>query len=179
MSSIGGQAGEAVADGGPAMSIGILAVQLPGYLNRTQMMTRSGLHRMEIASLHRWVDYPDRMVQQVLGDNLQVLMPRAHVVNVPWPAGLKPDLTVSVHFLELIGTTDGQVLLGAIWRIAGPGRQAMAPSHRTRLAVPMSGRGFDALAAAHSRVLSDLCREIADTLGTMRSGEAGQHRPAS
>ena len=44
------------------LTIGIRPVELPGYMNRTQMVTRTGPHRLEVSSLHRWADYPDRMV---------------------------------------------------------------------------------------------------------------------
>ena len=39
-----------------------------------------------------------------------------------------------------------------------------SPSHRTILSESMTGTGFDDLAAAHSRALEALCREVADVL---------------
>jgi uncharacterized protein len=179
LSSISGMPGEAVAESNRAVSIGIGPLQLPGYLNRTQMMTRVGLHQLEISSLHRWVDYPDRLIQQILGDNLQVLLPHARVVNPPWPAGLKPDIIVSVQFLELIGTADRQVLLRAIWRVTDAAQLPAEQSHRITLAEPMSDTGFDELAAAHSRVLATLCRAVADNLPTSRPADTGQSDPTN
>lgn len=173
LSAISDPAGEGTAGGNRSINIGIQTVELPVYLNRTQMMTRSGLNRIEISSLHRWVNYPDRLVQQILGDNLQILIPHARVVNVPWPAGFKADITVSVHFLELIGTSDRQVLLGAVWQINAADQPSAVPSHRTILAEPMPGTGFDDLAAAHSRALAALCRTIAGTLNADRPGDSG------
>ena len=177
LSAISRTAEEGIVEGNRPINIGIQPVQLPGYFNRTQMMTRSGRHELQVSSLHRWVDYPDRLVQQILGDNLQVLMPHARVVNFPWPVGFKPDITVSVHFLELIGTSDGQMLLGAVWRIT-PAGQLSVPSHRTILAEPMPGKGFDDLAAAHSRVLAILCRAVADTLHANQEALSGQVPPS-
>lgn len=164
LSSISGQASEADASGNLDITIGIRPVELPGYIDRTQMVIRTKPHQLEISSLHRWADYPDRLVQQILGENLQALMPHARVVNVPWPVGLKPDVTVSFHFLELIGTADKKMLLGAVWTIAGAAPQSVVQTHRMTLAEPMSGKGFDDLAAAHSQVLEALCREVAKGL---------------
>jgi len=150
------------ADGNLTKTIGINPIELPGYLNRAQMVKRTGPNQLEVSSRHRWADYPDRMVQRVFGDNIQMLMADARVYSAPWPAGIKPDVTVDVTFLELIGTTDKKMLLNAVWTITGKG--SPSPTHRTTLSETIAGAGFDDLAAAHSRVVEVLCREVADTL---------------
>jgi uncharacterized lipoprotein YmbA len=150
------------ADGNRSKTIGVNPIELPGYLNRVQMVQRTGPNQLEVSSRHRWADFPDRMIQRVLGENLQMLMADARVYSAPWPAGLKPDITVDVIFLELIGTTDKKMLLSAVWTITGSGDPSL--SHRTTLSETITGAGFDDLAAAHSRVLEVLCRKVADTL---------------
>ncbi len=164
LSSITGQMAEMEAGGNNNITIGILPVELPGYINRTQMVTRTGPHQLAISSLHRWADYPDRLVQQALGENLQALMPHARVASAPWPVGMKPDVTVSFQFLEMIGTSDREMRLNAVWTTAKERSLSMVVPHQTILAEPMSGLGFDELVAAHSRVLEALCREVAEVL---------------
>ena len=129
-----------------AKIVGIRPIELPGYINRTPMVKRTGPNQIEIASFHRWADYPDRMIQRVLAENLQLLMADARVYSVPWPAGLKPDVTVDFSFLELIGTTDNKMMLSTVWTITGSG--GPSPYHRTTLSETMTGTGFDDLAAA-------------------------------
>ena len=143
-------------------TVGVNPIELPGYLNRVQMVKRTGPNQLEVSSRHRWADYPDRMIQRVFGDNLQMLMADARVYSAPWPAGFKPDVTVDVTFLELIGTTDKKMLLSATWTIIGNGDPS--PPHRTSLSETISGAGFDDLAAAHSRALESLSRDVAESL---------------
>jgi uncharacterized lipoprotein YmbA len=157
-----GPTSPADADGKRAMTVGIRPIELPGYINRVQMVKRTGQNQLEIASYHRWADYPDRMIQRVLGENLQLLMADARVYSAPWPAGLKPDVTVDFTFLELIGTTDKKMMLSALWTVTGKGDPS--PFHRTTLSETMAGTGFDDLAAAHSRALEILSRDVAETL---------------
>lgn len=147
-----------------ALTIGIRSVELPGYMERTQMVIRTGPHQLEVSSLHRWADYPDRMVQQALNENLQMLLPSARVVGSPSPMGLEADIVLSFHFLELIGTADKRMLLSVRWTIVGEGIPSSVQSHRTTLSETLSGPGFDDLAAAHERVLERLSREVAETL---------------
>lgn len=150
------------------MTIGIRPVILPGTINRTQMVIRDGAYRLSISSLHRWADYPDRLVQRLLAENLQLLMPDAHIVNTPWPAGLKPDFSIAFDFLELIGTDDEKMHLNVEWRIVSADPRAADQYHRTTLVEPMDGSGYDGLAAAHSRVLEALCREVARRLRALQ-----------
>lgn len=165
LSPISGQAADT--GGAGAVTIGVRTVELPGYINRTEMVTRSGPHRLEVSSLHRWADYPDRLVQQVLGENLQALLPGASVVNSPWPVGLKPDITLFFQFKELMATGDGKMLLRAVWTVRKGDPPFTAQSHRAVLTESVPGPGFDQLAAAHSRVLESLCRMVAESLPPM------------
>lgn len=162
--SISGQLTGTDADGKVPITIGIRPVELPGYINRTQMVTRTGSHQLVISSLNRWADYPDRLVQQIIADNLQVLMPHARVINAPWPVDLKPAIIVSFQFQELIGTADKQMLLSAVWTIAGVAPPITEQSRRVVIEESVPGSGFDDLAAAHSQVLEALCREVAREL---------------
>jgi uncharacterized lipoprotein YmbA len=151
--------------GGPRSRIvAVGPIQLPSYVNRLQMVMRNGTNELEIFEFHRWADYPDRLVPQVLEDNLQVLLPQARVVGQPFPAGLRPDVTVSVRFGEWIGTADKKMRLWATWTVRSDGEPATERSWQTRISEPISGSGFKALAAAHSRALEKLCREVALTL---------------
>lgn len=159
---IAGQGSPTESEGDRTMTVGIRPIGLPGYVNRVQMVRRIGQNQLEVSSFHRWADYPDRMIQRVLGENLQILMADARVYSAPWPAGLEPDVTVDFTFLELIGSTEKSMLLSALWTITGKGDPW--PSHRTTLSETMTGTGFDDLATAHSRALEALCREVADAL---------------
>jgi uncharacterized lipoprotein YmbA len=154
-------------------TIGIHPLELPGYVNRTYMTTRSSQHQLEMSSLHRWAEYPDRMVQRVLGDNLRVLLPRARVVDPPWPVGLHADFSLAVQFRELIKTPENDVLLSASWTITDMAEPSAMQSHRIVLAEPVEGSGYDDLAAAHSRALEELCRSIASTLEPVIANSSG------
>lgn len=145
--------------------IGIRPVELPGYLNRLQMVTRSGSNELAVATFHRWADYLDRLVQQSLSENLQELLPDARVISAPWPMGMQPEIILSFQFLELVGTDAGEVVLNAVWVVNDTPPDGAARSYRTVMTVPIDGGGYDGLAKAHSRALERLSREVADSLG--------------
>ena len=152
------------ADGAVNVTIGIRTVELPGVINRTQMVKRTSSNQLEIASFYRWADYPDRMVKRVLNENLQRIMADARVFSAPWTTGITPDVMLDFAFLELIGTTDGTMLLSTVWTQTTSGDPSTAQFHRTSLSAAINGSGFDDLADAHNRVLEALCREVAKSL---------------
>lgn len=146
---------------GAPLVIGISSVDIPGYVNRLQMVTRSGDNNVRISETRRWADYPDRLVKRVIGENLQALIPDSHVFNAPWPPAIRPDVMVSFSFVELVGTSDRQVILNVNWTLAPTASPDTAQAFQTLVTEPLNGSGFDALAAAHSRALEKLCREVA------------------
>ncbi|WP_419662508.1 conserved uncharacterized protein, DUF330 [Desulfosarcina variabilis str. Montpellier] len=163
LNPIAPSAGETQYDNHRNQIIGIRPVDLPGIIDRIQMVTRSGPYQLAISSSHRWADYPNQLIQQAIGENLQLLMPDSRVISAPWPMGLKPDVTVTVKFYELIGTEDKKVQLNALWTITAAD-PAFMDSHRINLTEPLTGTGYEELAAAHSRVLAVFCRKMADSL---------------
>ena len=162
---VGPEASSSVAmDAKATKIVAVYPVELPDSVNRIQMVRRSGSNRLEISAFNRWADYPDRLVQQVVEENLQMLAPHARVVHHPWPTGVKPDVTVHFQFRELVGTIDKEMLLTAVWSVISSHNPAEEQVRRTTLSEPIPGSGFDDLAAAHSSVLAALCREVAAVL---------------
>lgn len=156
-----GESRAGIMDASQSRIVAVGPIQLPNYVNRIQMVRRDGSSELEISEFDRWADFPDRLVSAVLEDNLQALLPRARVVSHPLPVGLKPDVTVTVRFGELIGSADNEMRLRAMWTVRKESEPGAERSWRTRLSEPIDGTGFKALADAHSRVLEMLCREIA------------------
>jgi len=147
-----------------ATRVGIGPIELPGIVSRVQMVRQVDANRMEISAFNRWADYPDRLVQGVLEQNLILLLPGAQVMSSPWPVGFKPDVILSIQFIQFIGTTDKRVRLDVDWTVSFNDQRSSTETYRRTFIEPMSGAGFDDLAAAHSRVLATFCREVAPTL---------------
>ncbi len=146
------------------MVIGIRSVVVPGYLARTQMMRRTSAYRLEISPYHRWANYLDRLVQQLIEENLNTLLPRFQFVNVPWPIGCKPDFSLSLQIGSLIANADQTVSLSAVWSLFRDDKSIAIGPRQTILSVPMADKGFESLAEAHSEVLAELCRQMASAI---------------
>jgi len=98
----------------------------------------------------------------VLGENLARLLPSEQVQVFPWGRAFTPDAQVLVEITQLEGTLGANSILTARWRILGrAGTEVRAGT--SRLSEP-TGKDYESLVAAHSRLLGALSRDIAEAL---------------
>ena len=103
----------------------VAAVRLPEYLERPQLVTRSGDNRLQLEEFHQWGGNLGKDLTRVMAENLSLLLGSDAVVAAPHTQRTRPDYRV-----ESRGAA-----LRARRRCAGaPGRQVVAPARRGRLA---------------------------------------------
>lgn len=152
------------AAGGQDLKVGVRAVELPRYLERPQIVTRASANRLELAEFHQWGAPLRLAMPAVLGENLARLLPSEQVQVFPWGRSFTPDAQVLVEVTQLEGALNTNSVLSARWRILGrSGTEVRAGT--SRLSEP-SGKDYESLVAAHSRLLGALSREIAEALRT-------------
>jgi len=144
------------------LRVGVRAVELPRYLERSQIVTRASANRLELAEFHQWGAPLRIAVPAVLAENLARLLPSDQVQVFPWGRSFTPDAQVLVEITQLEGALNADTTLTARWRILGrAGAEVRAGT--SRLSEP-SGRDYESLVAAHSRLLGALSRDIAEAL---------------
>jgi uncharacterized lipoprotein YmbA len=146
------------------VGLGLGRVRLPGYLDRPQIVTRDGEHRLEVATLDRWAEPLDESVARVTAANLARLLGTGRVQRHPWRDPQAVELSVDLDLLRFDGSRGGSVRLEAVYRLRGPGGIL---ERSTAIEEPSDGRGYTELAAAMSRALASLAREIADAAATL------------
>ena len=148
------------------LAVEVMPVRLPEVLQRPQMVMARG-SALELSETHRWGSPLDRDMQRVLAENLGLLLGSDAVVPSPYGGRVAATLRVEVDVQRLDARDGGDLVLQATWMVwpAAGGRALLL--RRTTLREPLPGTDPDALAAAHSRILGNLSREIADGLRTI------------
>jgi hypothetical protein len=148
------------ATGGPAIGVG--PIKVAEYLDRPQIVTRKGDHAIDLAEFDRWGEPLSESISRVVAMNLGRLLGSERVMRHLWrEADL--DARVAIDVRRLDGPPAGPLVLEAHWRV----RQASGVVERvTHLEEPVEATGFDALAAAASRALFALSKEIAGAIGS-------------
>jgi uncharacterized lipoprotein YmbA len=165
------RAAATAAEAAPEAVIGVLPVEVPGWIDRPQITSRAAGGQVVADEFARWGEPIARGIERVVAENLAALLPGRRIVRAPWagyePVVYKVDLTVT----ELARQADGTVLLEARWAIIGRDRSTLVQrraSHRS--ASPAIGAA--ALVAAQSEVLEMLSREIAEALAALPASPA-------
>jgi uncharacterized lipoprotein YmbA len=149
-----------------ALTLGLRPVQLPEYLDRSQIVTRAGENMLQLAELDQWASPLREDVTRVLAADLASLVPAERVVVFPWPRDYPLDYEVSVEVTRFDGTPGGACALLAQWTIFRPGGKDLLATGRFSHTEP-AGPSFATLVAAESRLLATLGRDVATAIAAI------------
>jgi uncharacterized lipoprotein YmbA len=172
---------EATAPDGVAIGVG--PITLPKYLDRPQMVTGVSSNELAQANLDQWGGDLNDNITRVLAANLSNLLQTDRVSLYPWKDGAPIDYQVSLDVTQFEQDAGGNTVLSAFWSVVGkdgavltmrrssyksagaqPGSQAGAATTSDS----GSGRPYDAIAAAMSRDLEALSRDIATAIAGLK-----------
>jgi len=153
------------AERGIAVAIGPVAI--PDYLNRPQILTRSGPRELKLAEFERWAGSLEEDVSRVLAENLSVLLSPDNVTVLRWGRDAYPfpaEYRVGIDVTRFEGTFGESVSLAVRWTVYREEDKKILSAHESTVKEPVEGQDYDALVGAMSRALADLSREIAGAI---------------
>lgn len=145
----------------PALGLAVGPIELPRYLDRDEVVTRTAAHELVPWDDHRWGGSLRDDVLRVLGDDLGTLLGTTRVAVYPVEARFPVSYRVLLDVLEFEGVPGQSVTLRVRWTVAdGTSGLALAIA-QSRVDQPIAGPSFDALVAAQSAALGSVTHEIA------------------
>lgn len=144
-----------------AISVG--PVSIPTELDRPQIVVNEGPYRVRLDETRRWAAPLQDEIGGAVVANLSALLGATRVTRFPATAATDADYRVAIEVQTFESVPDSSATLVAVWRIRRTDGDKTVTG-RTSVREPVSGADYDALAAAHSRALETLSRDIADAL---------------
>jgi uncharacterized protein len=149
----------AAGDASTAGVIGLGPVEIPGYLDRPQIVTGGPANQLYLDEFNRWAEPLRDSITQVLAEDLASDLPADHVVAFPWNRALAPDYVVEVGIGRFHVGEDGKSELRASWQVLSRGKPVSIKQSRI---VEAAGTGdYGKMVAAQNRSLAVLAGEIA------------------
>jgi uncharacterized lipoprotein YmbA len=145
------------------LALGVGPVRLPAYLDRPQLVTRTGRDALNLSEFDLWAEPLKAGVPRVLGDNLVALLGTNRVTAFPWGRSHAVQYQIAVDVTRFEGAAGGDVVLGARWRILGREGAELVAKQAT-ITEATGAAGSDALVAAMNRALGALSRDLAAAL---------------
>ena len=145
-----------------AASIFVGPVIVPESVDRAPMVLRIGPNQADVRDDHRWAEPLKHAIPRVVSENL---MRELNTTRVSWSrlgAGQPVDYRVAIDVQRFDSSLDQGAAIDAAWTVT-PAKGA-ARSGRSSIAEPAASKDPAGVAAAHSRALERLAKEIAAAL---------------
>ncbi len=160
---------ERPADIGQEVAVGVGPVELPDYLDRPQIVTRSGQNELNLAEFDRWGEPIKDNATEVLAENLAVLLPSKKISVYPWKRSTLVNYQVAVKVTRFDRAEGGETVLRARWSLLN-GEGAELLSRESHYAESASGEGYAATVAAMNRALAQFSRDVANAINGLKGG---------
>jgi len=152
---------------GQDLVIGVGPIKFPEYLDRAEIVTRSGSNKITLSHFDLWAGSLAEDFNQVLAENLSVLLSTENVIVYP---RLRPGLAkyqITMDVIRFDGSLGGDVSLIVRWAILEGKERKTVSVRKSTIIEPSGAQGYEAMVAANSRALEKLSREIAEAIRTL------------
>ena len=141
-------------------TIGIGPVTVPELLDRSQMITRSSDHTVNIAESQQWASSLQDNLLQTLTRNLSSLQSNNIVRPYPWSVHGKVDLQVIVDFIRFDTSPGKSANLEANWTIKNESTHAVLKSGHSVINRAISDSTYPGTVHALSKILGEFSQEL-------------------
>ena len=143
------------------VAIGVGPVTLPQYVNRPQIVTGDSGPELQSASFAQWAEPLEDNFARVLAENLSILLATDRVAIFPWKGPISINYQVVIEVTRFLGKTGEDASLVALWSIVGKNGKEVLVSRKSSFNEPTGAQDYEALAAALSRTVASLSRDVA------------------
>jgi uncharacterized lipoprotein YmbA len=141
------------------ISVAVGPVTLPASVDRPQFLIQAGPNRVTIDEYDRWAAPLDDSISRVVAGDLAILLGTQRVFQSS-SASFNPAFRVTIDVQRFESAPSQYALIEALWTVRRMADGQINTGH-TLAREPVQGKDFDLLAAAHSRALEQLSRDIA------------------
>ena len=154
-------ASTATADANPPARYGVLVgpVSVPASVDRQEFVVQVAPNRVDIDEFNRWAAPLHDSIARTIAGDLSELLQTPDVAVAPF-ANFDPVYRVTIDVQRFESVPGDSVRIDAVWvvRRAAGGRPSAG---RTSWKEAVTGKDYEALAAAHSRALAKVSADIA------------------
>ena len=169
---------------GAGATLAVGPVEIPDYLDRQAIVTRSGANELVFAEFDRWGGSLEREITRSLSESLADRLASRNIAVSPWrsvalaPAASGYRAGVSISRFE--GVAGQSVVLQARWELTSlaGGAQRVLAAREATVTEKMDGEGYDAVVAAMQRAVVRFGQEMAEGVAgaTQAAGALGASR---
>jgi uncharacterized lipoprotein YmbA len=146
---------------GEGMYLEIGPVMVPTYLERPQIVTRTGMNELQVEDFHLWAESFEQNVTRVMAENLSAALSTNRIEFYPVQQSSPVDYRISVDIVQFEADQAGKVVLIARWQILDHDGEPVLPLQRSRFEETIELVNYSGIAAGMSRLLGKLSQQLA------------------
>ena len=145
----------------PAIFVGPVIV--PESVDRTPMVIRKGANEVDIEDFHRWAEPLKTAIPRVVAETLMRELGTSRVLAARAASGSPVDYRVAIEIQRFDSSLQSGAIVDAYWTIT-PTKGGAAKTGRTVAQEPAPTPNHAGVAAAHSKALERVAKDIAAAL---------------
>jgi uncharacterized lipoprotein YmbA len=148
-------------------------VELPDYVDRPQIVTRTGANELLIAEFDRWGGSLENLVTASLVATLRERLAPQQIAVAPWRSAILSGgaiYRVSVTVSRFDGVPGNSVVLQARWELISQigGKEESLGVKEASVTGEVDGPGYDALVAAMQKALVQFAQQMGDSVAATK-----------
>jgi hypothetical protein len=152
------------------LSVVVGPVSVPAVVDRPQIVVRVGPNQVRPDEFNRWASPLQGNIARVVAENLVAMLGTPRVTLSSQTVNAEAEYRVAIEVQRFESALGEAATLDAVWTVSRT-KDDKSKTGRTTVREAVSETSYDALAAAHSRAIAGLSRDIADAVRTLdRSG---------
>lgn len=148
------------------LSVAVGPVSVPASVDRPEIVVTEGPNQVRLEEYDRWASPLQDEISRTVAENLVSMLGTPHVTQTPQTLSADAGYRVLIEVQRFDSTPGQSGELDAVWTVRRA-KDGRSRSGRTTVREPITGAGYDALAAAHSRAIARLSQDIADAVLTL------------
>jgi hypothetical protein len=153
------------------LSLAVGPVTIPAVIDRPQIVVSAGPNQVRLDEFNRWASPLQSNISRVVADNLAAILGTPRVSLFPQAVSAAADYRVAILVQSFDSAPGEAATLDAVWTVSRA-KDGKTQTGRTAVREAAPQGSYDGLAAAHSRALARLSRDIADAIQALaRSGQ--------
>jgi uncharacterized lipoprotein YmbA len=141
-------------------------VSVPAEVDRPQMVVSTGPNQVRVDEFNLWASPLQNSITRVVAENLVTMLGTPHVTLYPQTVSTDADYRIAIEVQRFDSTLGDAATLDAVWTVRRM-KGDNAEKGRTTIRETAQGNSYDALAAAHSRAVARLSRDVANAVQSL------------
>ncbi|MDR2982863.1 MAG: PqiC family protein [Puniceicoccales bacterium] len=145
----------------PALALSVSRVQIPAYLDRTEIVLRPEANRLAVRDTELWLEPLGKACTRVFSQDLAAQLGTERLAMEPSLDIYRDALQVQVSILQLDGALGNEITLRARWRVATYADGQTLIVKDSEIKVPVSLANYASYVSGLSQALGKLAEEVA------------------